>query len=66
MLDLPSHGDGKENTEIHQENWPEDRNIKDTKEAAYNGNGCSLGSRVPKKNNSHVNNIESLDLPHFL
>lgn len=47
MLDLPSHGDGEKDAKVHQENGPKDRDIKDAKEAAYNGNHGSLGSRVP-------------------
>lgn len=42
VLDLPSHGNGEKNAEIHQKNRPKDRYIKDAKEAAYNGNHCSL------------------------
>lgn len=57
VLDLPSHGNGEKNAEIHQKNRPKDRYIKDAKEAAYNGNHCSLGSRVPEDN---VSNNESL------
>lgn len=48
MFDLSSHGDSKEDTEIHQKDRPEDRDVKYTEETAHDSNEDSLGSGVPK------------------
>jgi hypothetical protein len=49
VLDLSSHGDSKENTEIDQKDGPEHRDIKYTEETADESNEDSLGGRVPKQ-----------------
>lgn len=49
MLDLSSHSDSKENTEIDQKDGPEHRDVKYTEETANQSNEDSLGGRVPRQ-----------------
>lgn len=48
MHNLPLHGDKKQDYKVQQQDWPENRNIKNIKESHDNGNNSCTGARVPK------------------
>jgi len=48
MLDLSLHGDAEERDEVHDEDWPEHRDVEEVEESADERDNCCLGGRVPE------------------
>lgn len=48
MLNLSLHGDAEERDEVHDQDWPEHRDVEELKEGADEGDHCGLGGRVPE------------------
>ena len=48
VLDLPLHREHKESDKVHEEDWPEDREVEELEEGEEEGDDECLRQRIPE------------------